>query len=60
MEQTTVADFAHRLYREFGTRALIIAAQQRRNAESKGDEKNIAAWRRIEAALHETRDAAVN
>lgn len=60
MEQTTVADFARQLYQQFGTRALVIAAQQRRSAESKGDDKNLAAWRRIEAALHEARGPAAS
>ena len=58
MQQTTITDFARELLDQFGTRAFIITAQQKRGAESKGDEKKLAIWRRIEGEINELRGAA--
>lgn len=57
MQQTTITEFARELLNQFGTRALIITAQQMRGAESKGDKKQLATWRRIESEINELRAA---
>jgi len=57
MQQTAITDLAHELLAQFGSRALIITAQQQRGAESKGDQAQLATWRRIESKIKELRAA---
>jgi hypothetical protein len=55
MQQIEIANYAHRLFSEHGAKAIAIAAQQRRAAKDKHDDRDADTWRRVELALKELR-----
>lgn len=55
VRETAIAPYAHILFKEFGRKAIAIAAQRHRTAEEKGEFDRADIWRRVRLALGEMR-----